>query len=214
VATSQGDWQIPLLETDEEFEEQLALHNPSPDLAHLQHHMQQPWPGNSSAATNVYRNLFPPAGNSHLGQLQHFLTGTPPNCLAASLILPVMNSQQRGQHSGGQQLFASLAMADDPYDACLQNILDGEDDPSISTQHDQQQQGKRLFSLLSSMGQGLPGGRNTVPPASSWANLSLAPPAGKFQDYVRHSWSFSQNFIIFYYTNKYIVLKPLVSIYF
>jgi hypothetical protein len=31
---------------------------------------------------------------------------------------------------------------------------------------------------------------------------------GKFQDYVRHSWSFCQNFIIFYYTNKYIVLKP------
>jgi hypothetical protein len=31
---------------------------------------------------------------------------------------------------------------------------------------------------------------------------------GKFQDYVRHSWSFCQIFIIFYYTNKYIVLKP------
>jgi hypothetical protein len=59
-------------------------------------------------------------------------------------------------------------MADGPYDACLQNILDGKDDPSTGTLHNQQQQGKQLFSLLSSMGQGLPGSRNTVPPASTW----------------------------------------------
>jgi hypothetical protein len=51
VATSQGTWQIPLLETDEELEEQLALHNPSPGSARLQRHLQQPWPGDSSAAT-------------------------------------------------------------------------------------------------------------------------------------------------------------------
>jgi hypothetical protein len=42
-----------------------------------------------------------------------------------------MNSQQCGQHSGGQQLFASLAMADSPYDVRLQNILDGEDFPLV-----------------------------------------------------------------------------------
>jgi hypothetical protein len=122
VAASQEAWQIPLLKTDEEFEEQLALHNPSPDSARLQHCLQQPRPGNSSAATNVSRNLFPPAGDYCPSQLQCFLTGIPPNCLTVSLILPVTNSQQCGQHSAGQQLFASSAMADGPYDARLQNI--------------------------------------------------------------------------------------------
>jgi hypothetical protein len=84
---------------------------------------------------------------------------------------------ERARARARQQLFASSTMADGSYDACLQNILDGEDDPFICTQHDQQQQGKWLFLLLSSMGQGLPGGCNTVPPASTWASSSLAPPA-------------------------------------
>jgi hypothetical protein len=35
VATSQSAWQVPLLETDEEFEDQLAIQNLSPDLARL-----------------------------------------------------------------------------------------------------------------------------------------------------------------------------------
>jgi hypothetical protein len=35
VATSQSAWQVPLLETDEEFEDQLAIQNLSPDLAFL-----------------------------------------------------------------------------------------------------------------------------------------------------------------------------------
>lgn len=33
VATTQGMWQIPLLETHQEFEEQLALQNPYPNLS-------------------------------------------------------------------------------------------------------------------------------------------------------------------------------------
>jgi hypothetical protein len=73
---------------------QLALQNPSPNSAQLQHHMQQPQMGDSSVATSISRNLFPPAGNSCMGQFQHFLTGTPPDCLAMSLIMLVMNSQQ------------------------------------------------------------------------------------------------------------------------
>ncbi len=61
-------------------------------------------------------------------------------------------------HSGGQQHSLNSAMADGPYDACLHDILDGEDDPVIGTQQDQQQQGKQLFSSLSSMVQGFPSG--------------------------------------------------------
>jgi hypothetical protein len=96
VATSQSAWQAPLLETHEEFEDQLALQNPSPDSARLHHRMQNPRTTSGLDNPNVNRNRFPPAaGNSRTAQFQQFHTGTPPGYATTVSVQPVMNSQQR-----------------------------------------------------------------------------------------------------------------------
>jgi hypothetical protein len=164
VAMTQGLWQIPLLETHEEFEEQLALQNPSPDSARLQRRLQHPRMGGAAVSMNVSQNLFSPIGAS---QFLQFQTGTPPDHPAMSSVPPVTNSQQWEQLPPGQTDFlSSTAAVDNTYDARLHNILDGVDDSTAFLQ----QHGMQLSSVRSST---VPG---TVPPASTMVSSIGAPP--------------------------------------
>jgi hypothetical protein len=131
VAMSQSAWQAPLLETHEEFEDQLALQNPSPDSARLHRRMQNPRTTSGLDNPNVNWNRFPPAaGNSRTAQFQQFHTVTPPGYATKVSVQPVTNSQQREQQQrqlGDQQLPSTSA--GHSYNEHLKNILDGADPP-------------------------------------------------------------------------------------
>jgi hypothetical protein len=74
VLTMQGQWEIPPLETEEEFEEQLALQQ----SARLFRRMRQSQYDSSRESPNPLRQqLFPPAGGLLLVRLQQFSTGSP-----------------------------------------------------------------------------------------------------------------------------------------
>jgi hypothetical protein len=142
VAMSQSAWQAPLLETHEEFEDQLALQNPLPDSAHLHRRMQNPRTTSGLDNPNVYWNRFPPAaGNSCTAQFQQFHTGTPPGYATTVSVQPVTNSQQCEQQQrqlGDQQLTSTSA--GHSYNEHLKNILDGVDPPFPSELLQRQQQ--------------------------------------------------------------------------
>jgi hypothetical protein len=152
--TTTGAWQIPLLEIHEEFEEKLAMQNPSPDSAQLQCRLQNPRSTGTLDNSDVNRALFPPAGNSWSVHFQQLQTGTPPGQSTTTSAPRVTTAQQRSQQTVQQQLQLqqSTSTSSDTvgtYNTHLQNILDGEDASLDLQQHGSGQHGKHLFSSLS-----------------------------------------------------------------
>jgi hypothetical protein len=129
VSTTQGQWEIPPLETEEEFEEQLALQQPSPDSARLFRRMRQSQYDSSRESPNpVRQQLFPPAGGSLPVRLQQFSTGSPLDRPPTSSGPVVTDSRPPTQTQTSQQHDrVGASTTGTSYDARLQAILEGHD---------------------------------------------------------------------------------------
>jgi hypothetical protein len=115
VTMTQGTWQPLLLETKDEFEEQLTMQNPSPDSLCLLHHMQQLNAGGMLDHTGVCRTLFTLAHDAQ-GTPFQFHTGSPPDHPLASLLPAITDLCSREQRQILQDTSATSHPPGDSYD--------------------------------------------------------------------------------------------------
>jgi hypothetical protein len=112
--------------------------------------MEQSKAGGLPEDTDVCCTLFPLASESWSVQFQQFHTGSPSDCPPASSLPAITNSQSREQQRQFQD--TSSATSHPPsYDACLRDILDGNDLSSFPYQHQQQWQGEKLSFLIATV---------------------------------------------------------------